>query len=159
MDTPNGNQNQQTQQSETFSQEQVDAIVKDRLAREREKYKDCNDLKNKAAEYDKQQEANKTELQKTQERADALEKELSGLKEQNKIHEIRENVSKETGVPVELLTGSDEATCREQAEGINKYAGIKKYPGVKETSRSSAKNINTNSSNEDFRALAKQVFG
>lgn len=36
--------------------------MKDRLARERKKYKDYSAIKNKAAEYDKLQEASKTEL-------------------------------------------------------------------------------------------------
>lgn len=171
MGISNGNQNTDAsnqalsqasnQQTETFTQEQVDAIVKDRLAREREKYKDYSDLKAKAAEFDKQQDANKTELQKAQERGDALQKELTELKKQNEVREIREKVSKETGVPAELLTGSDEDTCREQAEGINKYAGVKKYPGVKETSRSTAKTSSATADNseDDYRALAKQVFG
>ena len=78
-------QGQQNTGQDSFSQEQVDAIVRDRLAREREKYKDYNDLKSKAAEYDKQQEASKTELQKAQEQAEALKKELSGLKEQGMV--------------------------------------------------------------------------
>ena len=72
--TPGETGNTAGNAAETFTQEQVDAIVKDRLSRERDKYKDYADLKSKAAEYDKQQEANKTELQKAQEKAESLEK-------------------------------------------------------------------------------------
>lgn len=44
------------------------------------------------------------------------------------IDQIREKVSKETGVPVELLTGEDEETCRKQAEAIMKMAKDGKKP-------------------------------
>ena len=50
----------------TLTQAQVDAIVKDRLAREREKYKGFDDLKRKAEEFDKIQTANQTETEKLQ---------------------------------------------------------------------------------------------
>lgn len=144
--------------AESFSQEQVNAIVADRLSREREKYKDYNDLKNKAAEYDKQQEANKTELQKAQDRADALEKELSGLKAQEKVREIRTKVSSETGVPSELLTGSDEDACKAQAEAILKFAKGNKYPGIKETVNKK-NTAGTGDNDNAFRELAGQLFG
>lgn len=142
--------------AENFTQEQVDAIVKDRLAREREKYKDYNDLKNKAAEYDKQQEANKTELQKSQDKVAALEKELSGMKEQEKVRSIRSKVSEKTGVPSNLLTGSDEDSCKAQAEAILKFAKGNKYPGVKETEH---KTKSTSAEDSEYRELAGQIFG
>lgn len=142
--------------AESFTQEQVNAIVADRLAREREKYKDYNDLKSKAAEYDKVQEASKSELQKAQDRAAALEKELSGLKEQEKVRQIRAQVAEKTGVPSELLTGSDEDSCKAQAEAILKFAKGNKYPGVKETEHK-AKTTSTDDS--EFRELAGQLFG
>ena len=156
-------QGQQNTGQDSFSQEQVDAIVRDRLAREREKYKDYNDLKSKAAEYDKQQEASKTELQKAQEQAEALKKELSGLKEQEKIRSIRTKVSGETGVPSELLTGDSEEDCKTQAEAILKFAKGSKYPGIKETEHRKNTVIQTNPSGEpseaDFREMAHQIFG
>lgn len=156
-------QGQQGTGQDSFSQEQVDAIVRDRLAREREKYKDYNDLKSKAAEYDKQQEASKTELQKAQEQAEALRKELSGLKEQEKVRSIRTKVSGETGVPSELLTGDSEEDCKTQAEAILKFAKGSKYPGIKETEHRKNTVIQANPSGEpsesDFREMAHQIFG
>ena len=156
-------QGQQGTGQDSFSQEQVDAIVRDRLAREREKYKDYNSPKSKAAEYDKQQEASKTELQKAQEQAEALRKELSGLKEQEKVRSIRTKVSGETGVPSELLTGDSEEDCKTQAEAILKFAKGSKYPGIKETEHRKNTVIQTNPSGEpseaDFREMAHQIFG
>jgi len=55
------------------SQAQLDRIIQDRLKREREKYADYNDLKTKASEFDKIKEANQTELEKAQARAQELE--------------------------------------------------------------------------------------
>lgn len=57
------------------SQADLDRIIGERISRERGKYADYDDLKTKAAEYDKAQEASKTELQKERERAEAAEKE------------------------------------------------------------------------------------
>jgi hypothetical protein len=50
-------------------QAELDKIVESRLARERAKYADYDDVKAKAAEFDKAQDKNKTELEKAAERA------------------------------------------------------------------------------------------
>lgn len=54
-----------------LSQADVDRIVADRLARERQKYADYGDLKKKAAEFDKLAEQQKTEAEKAVEAARA----------------------------------------------------------------------------------------
>ena len=46
----------------TFTQAEVDAIVGDRLKRDRAKYSDYDDLKAKAAKFDELEEANKSEF-------------------------------------------------------------------------------------------------
>lgn len=48
----------------TFTQAEMDSIIEGRLARERQKYADYDDLKEKASKYDEYQTQNKTELQK-----------------------------------------------------------------------------------------------
>lgn len=53
----------------TFTQADIDRIVADRLARERGKYADYDDLKSKAAEFDKLAEQQKTEAEKAVEAA------------------------------------------------------------------------------------------
>ncbi len=67
----------------TFTQAELDAIVADRLARERAKYPDYETFKAKAARYDAAEEAGKSELQKATEQAAALKSELDGLKKAN----------------------------------------------------------------------------
>lgn len=52
----------------TFTQEEVDAILRDRLGRERAKYGDYSELKAKAERWSEYEEAQKSELEKLQER-------------------------------------------------------------------------------------------
>ena len=95
----------------TFTQAELDSIVADRLARERAKYPDYEDLKAKAAKYDAAEEAGKSELQKANDRAAALKTELDALKKANQLREIREKVAKEKNVPASLLNGDSEEAC------------------------------------------------
>ena len=73
------------------------------------------------------------DLQAANERATALESELNGLKETNRIRDIREAIAKETGVPAELLTADSEDGCKAQAEGIQAYAKGGSYPEVRDS--------------------------
>jgi uncharacterized membrane protein YqiK len=63
-------QNKQEDQSNTSTytapkdQAELDRIINERLARERNKYKDYNDLKTKASKFDELTEAQKSELEK-----------------------------------------------------------------------------------------------
>ena len=106
----------------TFTQAEIDSIIEGRLARERQKYADYEDLREKANKYDEYQEQSKTELQKEKERSDALQAELSTLKKESTVRQVREKVAKDTSVPMDLLTGEDEETCKKQAEAILKFA-------------------------------------
>lgn len=68
-------------EAKTFTQDQVDRIVQDRLARAKATPPaDYDDLKAKAAKFDELEQANKTELEKAQERAAQLEKEAADAK-------------------------------------------------------------------------------
>ena len=133
-DNQNIQEGAQVTDTKTFTQAELDAVVKDRLKREREKYSDYEDLKAKAAKFDEAEEANKTELQKVTERAKALEDELNGLKEAEKLRTMRAEVAKETGIPANLLTGSTEDECKAQAEAIKAFAQPQGYPKVRDSS-------------------------
>ncbi len=159
-----GNKNNAGQQAEnkSFSQAEVDAIVGERLARERAKYPDYDDLKSKAAEYDKLQEASKSELQKAQEKSAKLQAQIDTMKKASQVRDIRDKVSHDTGVPVELLSGEDEDSCKKQAESILKFAKGSKYPGIREERHESGRKTTQSSDNatdEDYRELAGQIFG
>ena len=63
----------------------------------------------------------------------ALQAELDGLKTANALRDLREKVSKDTGVPASLLTAETEEACKSQAEAIKSFAGSAKpagYPGL-----------------------------
>lgn len=122
----NGNENR------TFTQAELDAIVQDRLRRERDKYADYETLKDKAAKFDQTEEASKTELQKAQDQANSYKAELEKLKKGAKIREIREKVAKDTGVPASLLSADTEEVCKEQAKQILDFAKPGAYPSVRD---------------------------
>lgn len=145
-----------TEQGKTFTQEQVNSIVEERLARESKKYADYEELKSKAAEFDKQQEAEKSELQKATEKSEKLEAELNQLKHADELRGIRSKVSEETGVPATLLTGEDENTCKKQAEEILKFAKPE-YPGIKKTETNTKPKAG--GSPDYMREFAKEFFG
>lgn len=130
------NQDQEIRATEetgkTFTQEELNAIVQDRLTRDRQKYADYDELKEKAGKFDQLEEASKSELQKMTEKADALQTELDKLKSENLVREARQKVAAETGVPANLLTGSSEEECRAQAEAIAAYAKPSSYPQVRD---------------------------
>lgn len=104
------------------SQEELDRIIGERLARERAKFDDYDDLKAKADKFDEAEAKNKTEaerladeLAKATERATALETQA-----------VRSRVAAEAGLPPELITGSTEDECRAQAEAAKKILDERK---------------------------------
>lgn len=148
----------QVEEPKTFTQEEVNGIVNDRLARERKKYEgiDLEALKAKAAKFDQMEEANKTELEKATERANALQAELDGIKKANELNAMREQVAKEIGVPTNLLTGGSEEECRQQAEAIKAYAYPNGYPSLKDGGEPQA--MSKKNAYDDFSSWAKQIF-
>lgn len=63
----------------------------------------------------------------------ALKDELGALKNANALRDLREAVSKESGVPASLLTGDTEEACRKQAEAIKAYSTqASGYPAVRD---------------------------
>ena len=114
--------NEGAQVQKTFTQEELNAIVNERLKREREKYADYSAIKEKADKYDRYEEESKSEIQKMTEKAEKLQKELDSMKQAETLRGIREKVAKETGVPENLLSGMTEEDCRAQAEGIKAFA-------------------------------------
>jgi len=131
------------QPERTFTQAEMDAIIGDRLKRERAKYSDYDDLKAKATAYDAAEEANKSDLQKANEKAESLQAQLDALTKANQERELRERISSETGVPANLLRGGNEDDLRAQAEGIKGFATASKasYPTVKDGGETSVPSV------------------
>ena len=119
-------------QIRTFTQEEVNAIVGKRLAEEKGKYSDYEEIKAKAAKFDEAEEANKSELQKATERANNLEAELNGMKKAEEIRQMKEKIANETGIPANLINGTTEEECKAQAEAIKAFATPNGYPKLKD---------------------------
>lgn len=104
------------------TQADLDRIISDRLARERAKFGDYDDLKAKAAKFDQAEEATKSEIQKAidkqaeaEARASMAESELTRYKA----------IAKH-GIPEEyqhLVVGSDEATLERSAASVKELLG------------------------------------
>ena len=119
------------EQEKTFTQAELDAIVGDRLKRERAKYEGFDAYKAKAEKLDAIEEQSKTELEKATEKANALQAELDQLKRADEIRSVREKIAAETGVPASLLTAETEEDCTAQAQALMAWAKPS-YPAVKD---------------------------
>ena len=86
------------------SQEAFDKRVAARIARERAKYADYNDLKTKAQKLEEIESASKSEAQKAQEQVAQLQKEL----EAERFNTVRNRVASKHGVPAHRISGSTE---------------------------------------------------
>lgn len=75
-----------TEPTKTFTQAEIDAMIQARIARERDKYADYDDLKAKAeafeAEKRQREEAEMTEAEKARKEADELKAQLESLQQQ-----------------------------------------------------------------------------
>ncbi len=141
-------ENQETQANETrtFTQADLDRIVQERVSRERAKYEGFEELKAKAKKYDEQEEANKSELQKAQERAIELEAKLKKKEHEETVREMKKKVAEESKVPADLLTGETEEACKMQAEAIMSFAKSQGYPVIKDGGES---NVTSKKSTRD----------
>lgn len=118
----------------TFTQAELDAIISDRLKREREKYANFDEMKEKAAKYDAAVESEKTELQKANERAESYKSQLDALKKAEQVRTIRDKVAQEKGIPANLLTGDTEEACTAQADALLEWNNPNRpYPTVKDS--------------------------
>ena len=105
------------QEPRTFTQEEVNSIVADRLNRERAKYADYDDLKAKASQYD------------------TTKAQLDALNSANARRDMIARVAAATGCPAELLTGDTEEACTAQAQAITAFAKSQQpagYPNVRD---------------------------
>lgn len=72
-----------------------------------------------------------SDLQEALKKISELQADIDQRNAADALRELREKVSTETGIPAKLLTGEDEATCKQQAEAIKAYA-TPSYPQVRD---------------------------
>ena len=100
----NATQGETAEKERTFTQAEMDAIIGDRLKRERAKYADYDELAAKAKAYDEAAEAGKSELQKAVEERDRLKAEVEKFKADKERAEAVARAASEHKVDAELLS-------------------------------------------------------
>lgn len=104
------------------TQDELNKIVEARLARERAKFADYDDLKTKASEYDKVTEASKTELQKERERAEAAERKAAAYEAKEQVAAWASEIVKGSSIPANALRGSTKEELTEHFEVLKSIA-------------------------------------
>jgi hypothetical protein len=115
----------------TFTQEDINKIVVERLAREKEKYSDYETLKQKATKLDELDLANKSELEKEQAKSAKFEK-LLAEKEKEKqlllIENLKLSLLETAGLPKswsKRISGTTEDEIKADIEELKKVLGDK----------------------------------
>lgn len=108
------------------SQEALDKIIQARIARERAKFADYDELKAKAEKLREFEESQKTEAQKAQERLEAAEKRAAELE----LKAARAEVAAAKGVPAELLKGSTQEELEASADALIAFRGEVNQPAL-----------------------------
>lgn len=147
------------------SQQELNAALKDRLDRERSKFKDYNDLKAKAARLDEIEQANLSELEKANTRVTSAETERDSAK----AEALRLRIAVTHGISLEdadlFLTGTTEETLTAQAKRLSDRVAEqanaeaerkKKNPSVPKEGTSTTTGTTTE---EDDREFARTFFG
>lgn len=98
------------------SQDDFDGLVKDRLARERQKFADYDELKAKAGQVDTVKAEADRALAEAITRAEAAESKVGEFETKAQITSWRDEVAKATGVPADALRGSTKEDFEAHAE-------------------------------------------
>lgn len=141
------------------SQEQLDGILKGRLAREREKvtakFADYDELKAKAAKFDEAEAAQMSDLEKAKKEVEELKAAAAKRDEADRVRDLRAKVSKATGVPAELISGADEESMTAFAKSVAEFARKPSAPALKESGKSASAKPEDNG----FREIARMLAG
>ena len=113
------------------TQEELDAVIKARLSREREKYADYEDLKKQLADFEAKETTYQNTINdlKTREAELASKNEsLSGELTQTKLQSAKQRIATEYRLPLDLadrLQGDDEDGFKADAERLASYLAPK----------------------------------
>lgn len=160
--TPGGETPAATEFKPITSQDDLNQVIADRLARERAKFADYKDVKAKAAKLDELELANQTEAEKQAKRLADLEAELNSTR----TNELRLKIASKFGVSTEpgegdspsdaelFLTGSDEETLTNQAKRLAARTAASKKSG----NHVSREGHTPSSNPSEEGAFARQLF-
>ena len=133
----NATQGATAEPERTFTQAEMDAIIGDRLKRERAKYADYDEAKAALDELTKLKEASKSELEKAVEERDKLKAELDKLSAERDRAEAVAKAAADFGVDADLLSRMN-GDVEENARFLKEQIGAKKYPNVPDKGEVSA---------------------
>ena len=109
------------------TQEELDTIVKARLAREKEKYADYDQLKTRVSDLEKENGALKSAAETSKTSAADYDKQIANLKKQVAGYEtasLRTRIALQNGLPIDLadrLQGNDEESLKADAERLASF--------------------------------------
>lgn len=109
------------------SQEELDSIVKARVAREREKYSDYEELKTKVAEFETKEATYQSTIEELKTEKATLSGQLdsvNGELTKTKLQSAKQRIATEFGLPLDLadrLQGEDEEGFKLDAERLASY--------------------------------------
>lgn len=163
VETTEATQEVQAQETKTFTQEQLDAVVRDRLTRERDKFArelgiDESFSKEKYEEFKMFQEAQKTELEKAKEQAQRLEAEkLELLNERERLSE--EFAAAKLGIKPEALEDALALAKIKDGGNIEEKLGkvLEEYPIFKSTGNAAPQVKSIGSEKRDERTSTTQA--
>lgn len=99
---------EQTPEAKTFTQEDVDRIVQERITRERAKYSEFDNYRHRAGQYDE-----------VVARAESAERELA----ETRHSVLKARIAAEYGVPETVLVGDSEESLRSTAALLTEWRG------------------------------------
>lgn len=107
-----------------------DELVKARIAREREKFADYDDLKAKAETLTAAREQAEAAIAAAQQRAEAAEGALSERQKADEFTRVRAEVAMTAGVPVDALRGSTKEELEAHAEVLKPLVTAPRGPVI-----------------------------
>lgn len=137
------------------SQDELNKVLNERLARERGKFADYKDVKAKAARFDELEQANKSEIDKANDRIAQAEQRAAAAESSA----LRARIQAGHGISDEdaelFLTGTDEETLTKQAKRLEDRAVDRKKQG----NRVPKEGTSPKSPESDERAFVRGLFG
>lgn len=141
------------------TQEAFDAAVRARLAREREKaearFADYDDLRARAERAEAEGSEAASKLEKASRRVAELEAKAEELGRAAEAARARERVSRETGVPADLIAGEDEEAMASFAARVAEYARAPSAPAAD----SAGSFARSDAPESGFRQIARALAG
>ena len=137
------------------TQEELDNIIQKRLAKERAKYADYEELKSAAEKFQAIEDAKKTELEKLVEQRDALEADLAAAR----FDAMRQSIAAEYGISKEdtelFLTGDNSEVLKAQAEALK----ARTTPDVRVGTHVPGLQDRNNGESDSKDSFARSLFG